>query len=358
MGGEMFVESTPEAGSKISFELTFDTINLPEELSPGKMLFNDSKKPIFEGEILVCEDNAMNQQVICEHLTRVGLQFVVAHNGKEGVDIIKNRIDNGEKPFDLILMDIYMPVMDGLEAAMIITGLQTGTPIIAMTANIMPIDKELYEISGLPDSLGKPFTSQELWRCLMKYLTPVSWGITRNNQQTEEDAQLRRELQINFVKNNQTTFNKITGAINENRIELAHRLAHTLKSNASQIGKTKLQNAAANVEWLLKDGKNSVAKDIMNTLETEITAALNELAPLLDENKTSSEPLDEEQILSLFEKLDHMLQKKNPECYDLLGHIRTIPGAEKLAWQVENFDFKPAIATLTDLKENWRRYHG
>ncbi|WP_461247351.1 ATP-binding protein [Treponema sp. R6D11] len=170
MGGSMDVESSPGIGSKFSFTLKFDTTNETEETQEQKATLEKIEKPSFEGEILVCEDNAMNQRVICEYLARVGIKATVAGNGKEGVDMVRGRMERDEKPFDLIFMDIHMPVMDGLEAASIINKLQTGTPIVAMTANILSTDKELYKRNGMPDYLGKPFTSQVLWRCLLKFI--------------------------------------------------------------------------------------------------------------------------------------------------------------------------------------------
>ena len=354
MGGNLVVESMPGIGSKFSFDLTFDTIDVPVESSKDIIKINDFEKPIFKGEILICEDNAMNQQVICDHLARVGLQSVVANNGKEGVDIVKKRINKGEKPFDLIFMDINMPVMDGLQAATIIAGLQTETPIVAMTANIMPSDRDLYEASGLPDCVGKPFTSQELWQCLKKYLIPVSIGTVNNKQQLEEDTKLARQLQINFVKDNQEKYHEIVGAIHENDIMLAHRLAHTLKGNAGQIGKKDLQNAAAKVERLLTENdKNPFDDGALSLLEAELDAVLKELTPLLDQTRVSTKPFDRGQALLLFDALEAMLQSRNPECQNLLDDIYAVPGAEVLAEQVDNFDFKAAIATLSELKEKW-----
>ena len=179
MGGALSVESTPGVGSKFSFELTFDMIEASDdEMLTDKIIFDEFEKPVFEGEVLVCEDNAMNQQVICEHLARVGLKTSVAENGKVGVEMVQRRMENsqGEKQFDMILMDIHMPEMDGLEAAAKISSLNAGIPIVASTANIMYNDKKIYKASGMNACLSKPFTSQELWRCLLKYLTPAGRG--------------------------------------------------------------------------------------------------------------------------------------------------------------------------------------
>jgi len=76
MGGNMTVESFPGIGSKFGFTLTFDTINVPEEILLQKAVVDKLEKPSFEGEILICEDNAMNQRVICEYLSRVELKLL------------------------------------------------------------------------------------------------------------------------------------------------------------------------------------------------------------------------------------------------------------------------------------------
>ena len=174
MGGRLKVESTPGIGSKFCFDLTFDTIDEAPDGSTGKKVFEVVEKPSLRGDILICEDNVMNQQVICDHLEKIGIRPIIANNGKEGTALVASRVENNEKPFDLIFMDIHMPVMDGLEAASRISAYKTGTPIVAMTANIMSNDVELYKRSGIPDFLSKPFTSQELWKCLRKYFPQIS----------------------------------------------------------------------------------------------------------------------------------------------------------------------------------------
>ncbi|MCL2754436.1 MAG: ATP-binding protein [Oscillospiraceae bacterium] len=209
MGGKLMIESMPGVGSKFSFELTFDVIesqevDVIEKISPQIVV----EKPSFEGEILLCEDNSLNQQVMREHLTRVGITTVVAENGKIGVDMVRERLQNGAKQFDLIFMDMHMPVMDGLEASAKIIELGTGVPIVALTANVMAHDRELYKQIGMVDYVGKPFTSQELWQCLLKYFAPRSWLKEDSVQLAQADDELRRKLIANFVDNNTDVFAK------------------------------------------------------------------------------------------------------------------------------------------------------
>ncbi|MCL2029594.1 MAG: transporter substrate-binding domain-containing protein [Deltaproteobacteria bacterium] len=172
MGGELAVKSSLGAGSTFSFEIEFATIDAPDE-GPDLANFIFFEKPRFDGLVLVCDDNAINQELICEHLARVGLKAVLAENGKEGLEMVQERLKKSEKLFDLILMDMFMPVMDGMEAASKIAALGTGIPIVAMTANVMAGELEKYKNNGMPDCLSKPFTSQELWSILLKYLTPL-----------------------------------------------------------------------------------------------------------------------------------------------------------------------------------------
>jgi PAS domain S-box-containing protein len=357
MGGRLEVESAPGVGSKFSFDLTFDTIDISDyESFERKVVLNEIEKPAFDGEILLCEDNVMNQQVICEHLARVGLKTTVAENGKTGLEMVQHRKEKGEKQFDLIFMDIHMPVMDGVEAAAKIIELNTGTPIVAMTANIMSNDLEVYKTSGMSDCVGKPFSSQELWRCLLKYFTPLNGSAVQKNAQIDADTEFQNSLRLLFVKDNQNQkkYEEIANALKTGDIKLAHRLAHTLKSNAGQLGKIQLRQAAANVEEQLKEGKNLVTPQQMAVLERELDAALAEFASTLHESSRAagvkSEPLDAEAARELTAELEPMLKMGNPECRQFIDSLRKIPESEKLIQQIENYDFEQAILMLAELK--------
>jgi CheY-like chemotaxis protein len=261
-------------------------------------------------------------------------------------------------------MDMFMPVMDGMEAASKIMAMGTGTPIIAMTANVMLSELEKYKKNGMPDCLGKPFTSQELWQILLKYLVPIGTMPVNSApviNEYDDNLEHQKMMRLNFYKNNQTVHTDISEAVAAGDSKLAHRLAHTLKGNAGLLGKTGLRNAASEVEALLKDGIASVWDNKMNILKTELILVLDEFKPLLDENSTQdkSQTLTPEQITALFVKLKPMLENDNPECVDLLSTIRAVPdsGTEtpehqlvnQLINQIENYNFKAAAGTLADL---------
>ena len=358
MGGTLVVESMLGVGTKFSFDIKFHAVNVDEnERIESRIVFDDLVKPLFTGEVLLCEDNAMNQQVIVDHLSRVGLSTVIASNGKEGVDFVKERVDSGKKQFDLIFMDIHMPEMDGIEASAHILKMNTGVPIVALTANIMTNDMEIYESSGMSDCMGKPFTSQELWRCLMKYFKPLSWKKedAARHEQYENDMRMRK---INsFFKNNQTVAEDIKEALTSGDIELAFRLAHTLKSNAGQLNKTLLTQAAEKVEFLLKDGDNLVAPHHLVTLESELKMVLSELEPIIREQEQNKAAEPKETISSaeakeLLDKMIPLLEQSNPDSLDLIKEIKKIEGSKELISHLEDLEFEAALSSLHELRKS------
>ena len=354
MGGEVKIESTKGVGSKFSFELTFEAIDKEDNETIATTTVGNIDKPLFSGEILVCEDNGMNQMVISEHLSRVGLKPTIADNGKVGLEMIDSRIKKGKRPFDLIFMDIHMPVMDGLEAAEKIIELGCNTPIIALTANIMADDKETYRQYGMVECVGKPFTSQELWSCLLKYIEPIqktseAEQLSLQMPIADNDNELLDKLRHDFAKENKDTFNLLMNSINNDTVQ-THRMMHTLRSTAGLIGEKTLQNLCKEIEKMLKN-KITVTEDKWRELENELSQVLTTLAPLLEaDNNFIKSSIAPERAKNLLEQLESLLTVRSPDCLNLLDDIRTIPGTEALVSQIESYDFRKAINTLKELK--------
>jgi len=358
MGGKLIVDSTPGIGSRFSFELTFLTTDIEDDDAINDLiLFSELEKPTFVGEVLLCEDNTMNQQVICEHLSRIGLKTAVANNGEVGVEIVKNRIERGRKQFDLILMDIHMPIMDGLDAATEIFKLDPNISIVAMTANVMPNDKEIYKEIGMHDCIGKPFTSQELWRCLLKYFKPVEMKKENIVQREQADQKLYQMLINVFIKNNKNKITEIKQALEAEDIVLAHRLSHTLKSNAGQLRKNMLQQAAEVLEHSLRSGENRSTPIQIETVETELKAVLTELESLVENKppKPAAEPLDKEASLEILKQLEPMIKENDLDCMKHIESLRPVQGSEELIKHLEDFDFKPALKSLNELLKQYNK---
>ena len=355
MNSDLVIESAVNVGTKVSFSVTFEMIYPVDAIPENGNHSIRGEKPVFKGTVLVCEDNQMNQRVIAEHLARVGLDTEIAENGQEGIDMVKGRVDRGDKPYDLIFMDMNMPVMDGIEATKEIVALGVGTPVVAMTASVTAGDREKYRKRGMNDYLGKPFTTQELWHCLLKYLKPERLSEIEVNSSPIDDEKLLIMLKTDFASRNRDKYDELGQAIKSGDFTLGHRLAHTLKSNAGLIGKPALGKTAADIESLLGSGKVP-GKHLMESLKTELVKTLEELQPLLDaaSNAAAREPLSEEQTMALLDELEVLLDNINPASIDLLDDLRAVPGSEKLAGFISDYDFESAAVELAAIKASRR----
>lgn len=257
--------------------------------------------------VLLVEDNEINQQVACEMLAEAGLLVEVADNGL----IALNRFRDGET-FDLVLMDMQMPVMDGLQATREILALPgvTDLPIVAMTASVMPEDRDRCLEVGMCDFLGKPIDPDLLWDTLLRWipaseplsgLSPVTpsrnlkriipahgtapdpeWlsaplkglNTAKGLSHCMNKPDLYRDLLCRFVQSQSKVPEQIRLAIAEARLEDARREAHSLRGVAGNLGAVEVQQLAQTLEQCLASSSADC--------ETECDAALSELQSALE----------------------------------------------------------------------------
>ncbi|WP_222184652.1 ATP-binding protein [Geminicoccus harenae] len=159
MGGEIGVESTQGVGSRFWFEVT-----LPLGSAPNPVLLNASDLPPLR--VLVVDDGAVNRKLLLQMLSRYGHQVTSARNGVEAVEmVVRGR-------FDVVLMDIQMPVMDGIEATRLIRELpapRNATPIIGITASIMPEEYQRCLDVGMNRILVKPLDWEQLFAVMAEH---------------------------------------------------------------------------------------------------------------------------------------------------------------------------------------------
>ena len=354
MGGRLKAKSKLDIGTTFYFSLDFDLI---DETDAVAVLAQQSviEKPNFTGEVLVFEDNEMNQIVISENLAKVGLITKIASNGKEAIQLIKKRMGSNEPMYDLIFMDIYLPGMDGMETSAFIKTMGIQTPIVALTASAIASMPKEYAQSGMCDYLSKPFTTQDLWVCLAKYFKAESYSAIAKDEHSQEEEKMLGHLKLNFVTDNQSIYERIENALSKGDVKTAHRLAHTIKSNAGQINETQLQDAAGVVEARLESGHNSLESGQLKRFKLELEHVLEKMAPLLQEanNREVTQTEDKQTIQDIITKLEPLVANKNPDCEEMLEEIRTIPGSEELIKAIENFKFKQAMEELQSIKKRW-----
>jgi PAS domain S-box-containing protein len=172
MGGHFGVDSEPGRGTTFDFSLWLGLAeeqrgvadaprSLPGELS-GQLA--EHGHALGEVRILVAEDNPVNQMVVSQILKRAGLVFHIAGNGREALAALE------QQAFDAVLMDVHMPVMDGLEATGQIRGRQPALPIIALSAGVTQEEREQCLAAGMNDFLAKPINPKDLMACLLRWL--------------------------------------------------------------------------------------------------------------------------------------------------------------------------------------------
>jgi len=192
----------------------------------------------------------------------------------------------------------------------------------------------------------------------MQFFIPINRKTEDKNYQTQSDTKFTQKIINIFVKNNQDKYLEIKNAIDTGDIKLAHRLTHTLKGNAGQLGRTSLQQIAYEMETSLKDGENLVTAEQLELLEKELKAAITEFMPLVQENEQNvfAEPADlplyKEAALNLLEELEYLLGENNYECLAFTDTLKQIPGSEELIRHIDDLNFALAADTLIQLKQN------
>jgi TMAO reductase system sensor TorS len=175
MGGDISVESAPGRGSCFRFNIQAEPASEPSpalDQTTAEVSRLPEKSAAHSVRALLVEDNPVNQQVVLRLLQKHGHQVTVASNGREALKAL------AAAEFDIVLMDVQMPVMTGLEATEAIRRTERGSgcrvPIVAMTAHAMTGDKELCLASGMDGYLSKPIRLKDLLEALEKFALPVS----------------------------------------------------------------------------------------------------------------------------------------------------------------------------------------
>jgi len=166
MGGKIWIESKKDIGSSFIFEVNLEQgSNTDKQVVQTTVNIQDEICSLKGSNILLAEDSRTNQQLILGLLEDSGINIDIANNGQEAVELFKN------KNYELIIMDLQMPVMGGLEAVKMIRMIDKNIPIIALTANAMVEDVEKTKQAGMQAHLNKPIEIEKFYATLLRYIS-------------------------------------------------------------------------------------------------------------------------------------------------------------------------------------------
>lgn len=348
-------------------------------------LLADRLKTIQGAKILLVEDNEVNQEVAIELLQDAGFVVDLAENGRIALAKVKTN------DYDLVLMDMQMPEMDGISATIQLRqdpDYQT-LPIVAMTANVMQGDRDRCLSAGMNDHVAKPIEPEDLWNTLLKWIPPQS--SKRESAETPVPAIAKPENPVTiptdipglniceglrrvlgkkslylsmlrkFVSGQKNFAQQFIQAWEVGDYKLAERLAHTLRGVAGNIGAAEIQAAASTLETAVKNEVSpgeieAFLLALRQPLETLIDQLEIKLAP---EVVTATVDIDLAKLTEVCHQLSHLLLENDAEAAEVLQDNTDLlknafpQGYSAIADAVNSFDFDAAHAALLLARETF-----
>ncbi|MES2331655.1 MAG: PAS domain S-box protein [Bacteroidota bacterium] len=296
-GGNISVHSQLNKGSAFRFIMIYGSVMEESGNTPAK---NDFSETLKDKHFLVVEDNPVNQRLVSVVLQKVGSKVDLAANGKEAIERLKTKPD-----YDLVLMDVQMPVMGGYETTIYIRQvLQLQMPIIALTATALKEDQDKCKEVGMNDFILKPFDFKDLYSRLSRLLlnkptfTPAAATIETNTMGKLYDLSLLEELEdkkyvydmiLFFLENVTGDIVQLSSLCEKEDWQGLYKMAHKIKGAAGMLQSKQLTELLAKIE---SDAKETTGIDTIGSKVKEavrLFAALDQ--QLQEELKTLKKEL-------------------------------------------------------------------
>ncbi|GAB4040663.1 hypothetical protein GCM10028809_65530 [Spirosoma gilvum] len=300
-GGTVHVTSTFGKGSRF-------VVEIPYTVAPEQTMLNqpDSSAlmPISENvRVLVVEDNLMNQKLAIQVLKRLGYQVQVADNGQKALTLLETAA------FDIILMDLQMPVMDGYETTrQIRSKLKSSVPIIAMTAHALPSEQEECIKVGMNDFLSKPFQLEELQLLMRKYVStsgsvqklplegeqpaPASTSFSMEPllQAVGNDMELATELIEIYLAETPAGIENLQQALDQQDVDTIKQIIHTQQVHTKMLGMHEATRLILETEALIREKKGLVeVAPLVEQYIKEVQSIIPQMSQYIQTGLTSIE---------------------------------------------------------------------
>ena len=262
MGGTLQVSSRERTGSSFLVTLPYRVTTTPVQQPTESTPLNRK----FSGRVLVAEDTPELQLLERRILEGLGLSVSIANDGEEAVALAT------AEPIDIILMDMQMPNMDGIEATTALRAMGVDTPVIALTANVMQKHRDAFHEAGCNEFISKPIDKQELIRVLDSYLIQPQQTVVPS----VADEMVDEEMMAIFLESRSKDDAELEQALSVEDWAGVRKVAHTVKGSAISFGYPALSKLAESVQLAIDESREeSEIRSLAVDLLSEIKALLN-----------------------------------------------------------------------------------
>jgi two-component system sensor histidine kinase/response regulator len=366
-----------------------------ESDSPSRAILHSdqlAQQCLFGAQLLLVEDNEINQQVAKELLENSGINATIANNGQEAIDLLVASPDF----FDGVLMDIQMPIMNGITATKILrkNPLFKKIPIIAMTANAMQSDIDQCLSAGMDAHIGKPINVKDFFEKLNhwiqasnpkipeSYLTsmePLQSSSLLTKDEIPNIPRLETKVALDRMGGNISVYKKvlekfmhsqssvsgeIKAALEENNIEQAKLLIHSLKGVSGNIGASCLYQQTEHLETLIK--QQAVTDTALDEMDNELVQVLMGIkqANLFAQSDNRSEIIDVNVLNTMIYNLHRLLLDDDPDALDIMDDMYFLLKGSSMSAKLDslykavgNYDFTTALAQFSDFQQQFHNQY-
>jgi len=343
------------------------------------------QEPLLGAQILLVEDNEINQQVAKELLESSGINATIANDGQEAIDLLVASPDF----FDGVLMDIQMPVMDGITATEILRNkpLFKKLPIIAMTANAMQSDIEQCLSVGMNDHVGKPINVKEFFKKLNQWIQasdpkiPEGYSNAMGAATSTRDEipnipgldtkaalvriggnkSVYKKVLEKFIHSQSSVSSEIKAALKEGNFDQAKLLAHSLKGVAGNIGASSLHQQAEQLEALIKqEAVTDTALDNMDNELMQVLMGIKQANLFNTPSHSASGVIDVNAMNSMINSLHSLLQEDDADALDIMDDMYSLLKGRSMSVKLDslykavgNYDFTAALEQFSDFEQQF-----